>query len=66
MSNISDPDHVFVGPDLDPNYLQRLSAKFSCSGFFKINFFNKSFSNNRVSNSLDPDQDQQKVAPDLG
>ena len=35
--------------------------------FLKINFFKKSFRNTiRVSNSLDPDQDQNFVGPDLG
>ena len=38
-----------VGPDLDPNCLQRLSAGLIfmllllCADFFKINFFKKSF-----------------------
>ena len=35
--------------------------------FFKINFKKKYFSNTiRVSNSLDPDQAQHFVGPDLG
>ena len=35
--------------------------------FFKINFSKSSFKNTiRVSNSLDPDQDQHSVGPDLG
>ena len=35
--------------------------------FFNISFFEKSFRNTiRVSNSMDPDQDQQSVGPDLG
>ena len=35
--------------------------------FFNINFFKNSFENTiGVSNSLDPDQDQHSVGPDLG
>ena len=35
--------------------------------FFKTNFSKNSFRNTiRVSNSLDPDQDQRSVGPDLG
>ena len=42
----------------------------SSTDFFKINFFQKISQENymgiRVSNGLDPDQDQHFVGPDLG
>ena len=35
--------------------------------FSKFDFYEKSFMNNiRMSNGLDPDQDQHSVGPDLG
>ena len=42
-------------------------AFLSSADFFKITFFRKSFRNTiRVSNSLNPDQAQHFVGPDLG
>ena len=39
----------------------------SADFFFKVNFFKKSLRNTiRVSNSLDPDQAEKNVGPDLG
>ena len=83
MSNSLGPDQDrhYVGPDLGPNCLQRLSAPpamisfFLCfmlllfsSDFFKISLF-KILSDTytiRVSNSLGPDQDRHYVGLDLG
>ena len=62
MSDSLDPDHDrhIVGPDLDPNCLQRSSAD------DKLSFSKNSFRNTiRVSNSFDPDQDGCSVGPDL-
>ena len=54
-------------------FLSPVMGYFSCACcclltfFFEINLFNKSSRNTiRVSNSLDPDQDQCFVSPDLG
>ena len=58
MSNSFDPDQDqhFVGPDLGPNCLQRLSADDkSCR--FRYSFRNTI----RMSNGLDPDQDRRSV-----
>ena len=44
-----------------------LHAFFSADFFFKIKFLEKKIKNIiRVSNSLDPDQAQENVGPDLG
>ena len=69
MSNSSDPDQagLFVGPDLDPNCLQRLSADNTCRYlFFQNQLFENSFRNTiRVSDSSDENQAQLFVRPDL-
>ena len=65
MSNGLDPDQdqLYVGPDLGPNCLQRLSLLLSSADFFSKNYSRNTI---RVSNSLDPDQDRGSVGPDLG
>ena len=66
MSNSLDPDQDrrFVGPDLGPNFLQRLSTKIASFCCRLLTFLNQNTI--RVSNSLDPDQDRHFVSPDLG
>ena len=58
-----DPEQadIFVGPDLGPNCLKRLSADDTSrmSLKFPLNAI-------KVSNSLDPEQARHIVGPDLG
>ena len=69
MSNRLDPDQArhFVGPDLGPICLQRLSADDTSRQ--RVNSFlaNGDFCRLliTVANSLDPDKDGEKVGPDL-
>ena len=78
VSNNLDPDQArrFVGPDLSPNFLQRLSTDvisiekinflLSADFFSKSTFYKNSFMNTiRMSNRLDPDQTRHFVGPDL-
>ena len=66
MPNSLDPDQAqrFVGPDLGPTCLQRLSAdKFVQNQLFLKNSFRNTI---KVTKSLDPDRARRFAGPDLG
>ena len=58
---------ISTGPTLSLRILGNFSCFFDVWLFFKINFFKKSIKKtSRVSIGLNPDQNRQKVSPELG